>query len=130
MQQTPTDRPQRDRQEEDWSVLANVEGRENTEMHETSPTPPSDVPPPPEERLFTNWSSIDSPRERISQRNQSGRSVEPSTTVNQTEQPTIDPKDNEVLRYVLSDVTTELSTCQQLLQVGARFVDRETNSLK
>ena len=91
----------------------------------TSASP--DVPLPPEERLFTNWSSIDSQRERVSQCNQLGRSVEPNINVNQTEQPTIDPNDNEVLRYILSDVTTVPSTCQQLLQVGSRFVDRETN---
>ena len=130
MQQAPTDRPQPDRQEEDWSTPTNVERREDTERHETSQVPPPDVPPPPEERLFTNWSSIDSPRERISQCNQSGRSVEPSTTVNQTEQPTIDPEDNEVLRYILSDKTTVPSIHQQLLQVGTRFVDRETNTFE
>ena len=90
--------------------------------------PPSDVPPPPEERLFTNWSSIDSPRERVTQCNQSARSVEPNITVNQTEQPTIDPDDNEVLRYILSDVMTISSTHQQSSQVGTRLVDRETNT--
>ena len=47
--------------------------------------------------------------------------------MNQTEQPTIDPDDNEVLRYILSDVMTVPSTHQQLLQVHTRFVDRETN---
>ena len=47
--------------------------------------------------------------------------------MNQTEQPTIDPEDNEVLRYVLSDVTTTPSTQIPISQVGARFVDRETN---
>ena len=86
--------------------------------------PPPDVPPPTEERLFTDWSSIDSPRERITQCNQSARSVEPNTTVIQTEQPAIDPEDNEVLRHILSDVTTTPSTCIQLSQVGARFVDK------
>ena len=48
--------------------------------------------------------------------------------MNQTEQPTRDPEDNEVLRYVLSDVTTTPSTQIQISQVGARFVDRETNT--
>ena len=48
--------------------------------------------------------------------------------MNQTEQPTINPEDNEVLRYILSDVMTIPSTHQQLIQVGARFVDRETNT--
>ena len=81
VQQASTDRPQPDRQEEDWSTPTNVERREDTERHETSQVPPPDVPPPPEERLFTNWSSIYSPRERVSQCNQSGRSVEPNMTV-------------------------------------------------
>ena len=90
--------------------------------------PPPDVPPPTEERLFTDWSSIDSPRERVTQCIQSARSVEPNITVNQTEQPTIDPEDNEVLRHILSDVTTTSSIHIQLDQVGARLVDRETNT--
>ena len=47
--------------------------------------------------------------------------------MNQTEQPTIDPEYNEVLRYVLSDVMTIPSIHPQISQVGARFVDRETN---
>ena len=64
--QTTTAQPER--QEENWSVPANVERRENeTERHETSQAPPPDIPPPTEERLFTDWSSIDSPRERVSQ---------------------------------------------------------------
>ena len=38
-----------------------------------------------EERLFTNWSSVDSPRERVTQCIQSARSVDPNTTVIQME---------------------------------------------
>ena len=45
-QQAPTDRPQPDRQEEDWSTPTNVERREDTERHETSQAPPPDVPLP------------------------------------------------------------------------------------
>ena len=127
-QQAPTNRPQPNRHEEGWSSTTNVVRREDTERHQTSQVPPPDVPPPIEERLFTIWSSVDSPRERVNQCNQSARSVEPNRTVNQTEQPTIDPEDNEVLRYVLSDVTTIPSTHPQINQVGARFVDRETNT--
>ena len=55
-------------------------------------------------------------------------SVESNRTVNQTEQPAIDPGENEVLRYVLSDVMTTPSTHILISQVGARFVDRETNT--
>ena len=87
-------------------------------------------PPPTEDRLFTDWSSIDSPRERVSQHNLSARSVEPNImqTVNQTEQPELDPVRNEAMGNILSDVMTVPSTHQQLSQVGTRFIDRETNT--
>ena len=49
-------------------------------------------------------------------------------TVIQTEQPTIGPEESEIFGNTLSDVTTIPSTCQQLSQVGIRFVDRETNT--
>ena len=129
-QQAITDRSQPDRQEEDWSMPTNVERRENEiERHETSQAPPPSVPPPTDDRLFTDWSSIDSPRERVPQCNQSARSVKPNITqpMNQTEQPVVDPAGNEAMGNTLSDVTTLPSACQQLSQVGTRFVDRETN---
>ena len=129
-QQATTDRSQPDRQEEDWSRPTNVERRENeTERHETLQAPPPNVPPPMEDRLITDWSSIDSPRERVSQCNQSPRGIEPNVTqsVNQTEQPTVDPAGNEAMGNTLSDVMTIPSAHQQLSQVGTRFVDRETN---
>ena len=90
-------------------------------------SPPA-APPPMEERLFTNWSSQGSPRERVNQQIQSARSVESRRTINQTEQSVREPGDDEVLRYVLSDVTTTLSAQIQISQVGARFIDRETNT--
>ena len=127
-QQAPTDRPQPARQEDEWSSPTNVERRDNTERHQTSQAPPPAVPLPQKERLFTDWSSEDSPREKVSQCNQSARSVESNRIVNQTEQSTRDPDDSEVLRYVLSDVTTTPSTRIQISQVGARFIDRGTNT--
>ena len=126
-QQASTDRPQPERQEDDWSSPTNIERMEDTERHEVSPVPPPEVPPPPVER-FNIWSSVDSPRERVNQCNQSARSVESNRVVNQTEQSTRDPEDNEVLRYVLSDVTTTPSTQIPISQVGARYIDRETNT--
>ena len=45
VQQAPTDRPQPDRQGEDWSMPTNIERRESgTERHVTSQAPPSNVP--------------------------------------------------------------------------------------
>ena len=67
--------------------------RNNTSI---SPT----APPPTEERLFTNWSSEDPPRERVNQQIQSARSVESRRTINQAEQSVREPGDDEVLRYI------------------------------
>ena len=86
-------------------------------------------PLPQRDRLFTDWSSNDSPRERETQCNLLVRSVEPNTTqtVNQTEQPELDPARNEAVGSISNDVATVPSTHQQLSQVGTRFIDRETN---
>ena len=133
VQQAPTDRSQPDRQEEDWSIPTNVERRENdTERHETTQAPAPNVLPPMEDRLFTNWSSIDSPREGASQSNVSARSVEPNIaqTDNQVDQPRLESVRNEAMGNTLHDVTTVTSTCQQLSQVGTRLIDRETNTFK
>ena len=114
-------------------------------MSDNTGTSPS-YPPPTEERLFTNWSSEGSPRERVNQHAQSAQSIESRRipnqieqsqciqsarssesrrTVNQTEQPVRELGDDEVLRYILSDVTTPPSTQIQISQVGARFIDRD-----
>ena len=131
VQQAPTGRSQPDRQEEDWSIPTNVERRENDiERHETSQAPPPNVHPPTEDRLFTDWSSIDSPRERASQCNISARSVEPNITQtdNQVDQSRLESIRNEAMGNTLHDVMTVPSTRQQLSQVGTRLIDRETNT--
>ena len=100
------------------------------ERHETSQAHSPNVPPPMEDRLFTDWSSIDSPRERENQHYLSARSVEPNNTqiLNQTEQPVLGPVRDEAVGNIINDVMTVPSTHQQLSQVGTRFVDRETNT--
>ena len=131
VQQATTGRSQPDRQEEDWSIPTNVERRENdTERHETSQAPPPNAPPPTEDRLFTDWSSIDSPRERTTQCNVSARSGEPNITQTgkQTDQPRLESARKEAMGNTLSDVMTVPSTHQQLSQVGTRLIDRETNT--
>ena len=66
-QPVPTERSQPVRQDDVWSSPTNIERREDTERHQMPQVPPSEVPPPAEERLFTNWSSENTPRERIAQ---------------------------------------------------------------
>ena len=80
-QQTPTDRPQPARQEDEWSLPPTVERRDDAERWQTTQMSPPAAPPPTEERLFTNWSSEGSPRERVNQQIQSARSVESRRTV-------------------------------------------------
>ena len=127
----PTGRTQPDKQEEDWSIPTNVERRESDiERHETPRAPPPPAPPPTEDRLFTDWSSTDSPRERTSQHNVSASSVEPNITQtdNQANQPRLESARNEAMGNTLSDVMTFPSTHQQPSQVGIRLIDRETNT--
>ena len=108
-----TGRTQQDRQEEEWSIPTNVERRENdTERHE-SPRAPPPAPPPTEDRLFMDWSSIDSPRERMSQCDVSARNTELNIiqTDNQTDQPGSEPARIEAMGNTLSDVMTFPSAC-------------------
>ena len=63
--QVHTVRNQQDRQEEEWSVLTSIERREDDTVRcELQRVPPT--PPPSEDRLFTDWSSLDSPKARTS----------------------------------------------------------------
>ena len=84
---------------------------------------------PSEDRLFTDWRSIGSPRERTSPQNASIRDIVPNINQpdNQTVHPGPEPARIEAMRNTLSDVMTFPSTCQQLNQVGTRLIDRETN---
>ena len=126
--QVQTGRTQQDRQEEEWSIPTNVERRENdTERHE-SPRAPPPVPLPQEDRLFTDWSSIDSPRERMSQHvSARNRELNINQPDNQTDQPGSEPARNEAMGNTLGDIMTFSSACQQPSQVGTRLIDRETN---
>ena len=70
------------------------------------------MPPPIEDRLFTDWSSVDSPRERMSQCNVSTELII-NQTDNQTEQPGSEPARIEAMGNTLSDIRTFPSACQQ-----------------
>ena len=107
-----TVRTQQERQEEEWSVPSIIERRENeTERHELPRAPPA--PPPTEDQLFMDWSSIDSPRERTSSHSASARNIVPNINQpdNQTVQPGPEPARIEAMGNTLSDVMTFPSTC-------------------
>ena len=68
-------RDQQDRQEDEWSVPTSVERREDNPLRrESQRAPPTS--PQSEDRLFINWSSLDSPQRRTSSRNISVRDTE------------------------------------------------------
>ena len=131
VQQVQTERTQQDRQEEEWSMPTKVERRENDIGRHGSPRAPSPpAPPPTEDRLFMDWSSIDSPRERTSQSTVSARNMELNInqTNNQTDQLRPELAGIEAMGNTLGDVMTFPSDCQQPSQMGARLIDRETNT--
>ena len=112
------------RQEDEWSIPPTVERRNDAERCQIALMTFLAAPPPTEERLFTDWSSEGSPRDRNNQHIQSARSVEPR----RTEPATREPEEEQAIRHVLSEVLTTPSIQVQTDQVGTRFVDSETNT--
>ena len=127
--QVHTMRNQQDRQEEEWSVLTSIERREDdTVRQESQRAPPT--PPLSEDRLFIDWSSLDSPQARTSPQNASVRETEQDINQpdDQTNQPGSEPAQIEAMGNALCDSVTSLSTHQQLDQVGTRLIDIGTNT--
>ena len=103
---------QQNRQEDEWSVPASIERREdNTLRRELQRAPPTSSHS--EVRLFTDWSSLDSPQARTSPRNVSVRDIEQDGNQpnNQTIQPGLEPAQIEVMGNALHDNVTSSSTC-------------------
>ena len=104
-------RDQLDRQEDEWSVPVSVERREdNTLRRESQRAPPTS--PQSGDGLFTDWSSLDSPRTRTSPRNVSVRDTEQDENQpnNQTIQSGSEPAQIEVMENALHDSETSSST--------------------
>ena len=127
--QVHTVRNQQDRQEEEWSVPNNIGRREDdTVRWESQRAFP--MHPLSEDRLFTDWSSLDSPWARTTPWNASVREIEQDINQpdNQTIQPGSEPAQIEATGNALCDNVTSPSTHQQLDQVGARLIDMGTNT--
>ena len=121
-------RDQQNRQEDEWSIPASVERREdNTLRRELQRAPPTS--PQSEDRLFTDWSSLDSPQTRTSPRNVSVRDIEQDGNQphNQIIQSGSEPAQIQMMGNALCDSETSSSSCQQLGQVGARLIDVGVN---
>ena len=105
-----------------------IERREdNTLRRESQRAPPTSQS---EDRLFTDWSSLDSPQARTPPWNVSVRDIEQDGNQpnNQTIQPGSEPAQIEVVGNALHDNVTSSSTHQQFDQVGARLIDVEINT--
>ena len=100
-QPTSTDRPTPVRQEDEWSIPPLVERRDDAVSHQIASMSSLAAPPPTEERLFMDWSSEGSPRDRNNQCIQSARRVEP-----RTELVTRELEEEQMIRHVLSDMLT------------------------
>ena len=108
--QVISERDQRVRQEEDWSIPASVERRggdilvEQESLHRTSPTPA-----PSEDRFFMDWSSLGSRSPHVIMPPQSVlvRETRPGINqpANQTTQPGLEPTQIGVTENVLQEDT-------------------------
>ena len=104
-------RNQQNRQEDKWSVPASIERREDNTLRRESQRP-SPTSPQSEDRLFTDWSSLDSPQTRTSPRNVYIRDIEQDGNQpnNQTIQLGSEPARIEVMGNALHDNETSSST--------------------
>ena len=77
--------------------------------------------------MFTDWSSLDSPRARTLPRNVSLREVGQNVNQpdNQTAQPGSEPAPIEAIGDVPYDNISSLGTCQQLDDIGVRQTEIE-----
>ena len=94
-------------------------------------TPPT--PPPSDERLFTDWSSLESPHARTSPQSapirETGQSI--NQPDNQTTQPGSEPTQIGAMGNALcEDINvTSPRTCQQSDELGVRMINMGTNTL-
>ena len=127
--QTTSKNEQRDRQEEDWSILASIEGRDNSPVRQGSQRTLSTLPLS-DERLFTDWSSLESPPARTSPQSvpigEMGQSI--NQPDNQTTQPGSEPTEIGAMGNAPSDNVSSPRTCQQPDEVGVRMMDMGTNT--
>ena len=109
--QTNSENEQRDRQEEDWSILASIEGRDNSPVRQGSQRSPFSTPS--DKRLFTDWSSLESPCTRISPQSvpirEMGQNI--NQPDNQTTQPGSEPSETGVMGNAPSDNVSSPRTC-------------------
>ena len=91
-----------------------------------------DPPTPPlsDERLFTAWSSLESPCARTSPQNvpirETGQNI--NQPDNQTNQPGSEPTEIGAMGNTPSDHLSSPRTCQQPDEVGVRMMDMGTNT--
>ena len=87
------------------------------------------MPPPSDERLFTYWSSLESPHARTSPQSvpirEMGQSI--NQPDNQTTQPGSKPAQIGAAGNALCDNVSSPRTCQQPVEVGVRMMDMGTN---
>ena len=119
---------QRDRQDENWSIPTNMEGR-NDMRQEPQGIPPA---PSPSEGRFTDWSSLGSPLARTLPHDIPNGGIEQSA--NQPDQQTTQsgsaPTREEVARdHSQEEVIITPRICQQPDEQSAQMIDMGTNTL-
>ena len=119
------DRPMPNRQDDEWSSPSPIDvRRDDTERCQLVPTSSPAAPPPTEERLFTDWSSEGTPRERNVQCTQAAQNVEPQ----RIELTTRESEREQAIRYGLNEVLITPSVQVQTDQIGHGLVDRRINT--
>ena len=127
MHQVTSEFDQRDRQDENWSIPTNMEGR-NDMRQEIQGIAPA---PSPSEGQFTDWSSLGSPHARISPYDTSNRGEQNANQPDrQTTQSGSVPTREDVTRDCSQEeVIIAPRICQQPDEQNAQMIDKGTNTL-
>ena len=128
MHQMTSENDQRDRQDENWSIPTNMEGRNDTRQ-EPQGIPPA---PSPSEGRFTDWSSLGSPHVRTSPHGTPNREIEQSANQPDqwaTQSGSVPTREEAARDHSQEEVIIPPRICQQPDEQSAQMIDMGTNIL-
>ena len=128
MHQMTSENDQRDRQDENWSIPTNMEGRNDTRQ-EPQGIPPA---PSPSEGRFTDWSSLGSPHVRTSPHGAPNREIEQSANQPDqwaTQSGSVPTREEAARDRSQEEVIIPPRICQQPDEQSAQMIDMGTNML-
>ena len=123
---TTSENGQRERQDENWSIPTNMEGRNDIRQE------PQGIPPAPSPSRFTDWSSLGSPHARTPPHGAPNREIEQSANqLDQwaTQSGSVPTREESARDRSQEEVIIPPRICHQPDEQSAQMIDMGTNTL-